>query len=110
MSKIEKVLSLYQVELNSKTFNRDVKLSYRDCSLRFTSHDPEHDNEDVAQENYEIEFIDNSVGNVSVFKLFIDENFDFVRGEYSGENMDEEDFLFQTDEYFDLIIQEFDGL
>jgi hypothetical protein len=115
MNKILQILNLYQLNLSPEAFNRSEKLAFRDCSLLFTSHlsedDENHDDDTPIERNhYEMEFIDHSIENLSVFKLVINDNGDFVSGEYSGENMEKDEFIFEIDEYLDLIIHEFDGL
>lgn len=113
MNKLIQTLAMYKIDLNSDFRTQNIKLEHRDCSIRITEENFDILGRQIVTEAdsklFKFDFIDNSLGNKSLFSIHFTSDFDYIEGWASDNNMDEKEFFEEVSEYFEIIEQEFDG-
>lgn len=107
MSKIIAFLDKFKINLSSESFAGDINLHHRNCTIRKTIESID-DNQENNQ--FTISLIDNSLDGASLFSFTLTDDLNFISGVSSSESFyDEHEFLIDADEYFEMLIQEYDG-
>lgn len=113
MNTLRKLLEMYNITLDSEFSTKEIKLEHRECSFRITQEPMDYIDDATESELnsklFEFEFIDNSIGNITIFSLKFSNDFTFVESHVSEVSMNEDDFFDETNEYFEIIMLEFNG-